>query len=216
MNALKKRSEKREPSWWQPALRHLSQVDSVQKKLIELFPQSYLPYKKKDPFITLVNSIVGQQISSQAAQAIKQRLIAGNLFSLSSISQTAEETLQTAGLSRQKSKYLKGIADWFIERKINEHWFSHESNEKIVKELLLIKGVGPWTVQMFQIFYLLEPDILPQTDVGLIKAMMRAYRLDRQDASNGLIQIAESLWSPYSTAAVWFLWRSLDTEEVNY
>ncbi len=216
MNALKKRSEKREPSWWQPALRHLSQVDSVQKKLIEFFPQSYLPYKKKDPFITLVNSIVGQQISSQAAQAIKQRLIAGNLFSLSSISQTAEETLQTAGLSRQKSKYLKGIADWFIERKINEHWFSHESNENIVKELLLIKGVGPWTVQMFQIFYLLEPDILPQTDVGLIKAMMRAYRLDRQDASNGLIQIAESLWSPYSTAAVWFLWRSLDTEEVNY
>ena len=216
MNTLKKRSEKREPSWWQPALRHLSKVDAVQKKLIELFPHSYLPDKKTDPFVTLVNSIVGQQISSQAAQAIKQRLIAGNLFSLSSISQTAEETLQTAGLSRQKSKYLKGIADWFIERKINEHWFSHESNENIVKELLLIKGVGPWTVQMFQIFYLLEPDILPQTDVGLIKAMMRAYRLDRQDASNGLIQIAESLWSPYSTAAVWFLWRSLDTEEVNY
>jgi DNA-3-methyladenine glycosylase II len=215
-----------QPSYWEQAINKLSKKDKKLAELIFLYSDTHLQCFG-DPFKTLANAIVGQQISVAAANAIWQRLLA--LFPKKKISPKAylklkEDCLQQTGLSKQKILYLKNIANHFINNKITPQYFKTKSSEEIAKELLAIKGIGKWTLEMFQIFYLNEPDIFPIGDIGLIKAVEQIYPSPKlkalkarsnQDLKDFILEFSKR-WQPYRTVATWYLWRTIDAEPVHY
>ena len=203
------------PTWWPDAIKQFLERDHVLKKLIKKFPNSCL-IKHSAPFEVLINAVVGQQISVKAADRVRENLMKLVSLTPKNILRAGPERLLSAGLSKQKVQYMVNIANWFIINNINSTWFKNTASELIYQKLLNIKGIGRWTLQMFQIFYLQEPDILPISDLGLIKAVEKAYELSRDEAISQIQGIACAKWKPYSTAAVWFLWRNLDPQEVSY
>ena len=203
------------PLWWAKAVEQLLKRDPMLAILVRKFSDSFLT-RRSSPFEVLVNSIVGQQISVKAADKIKKRLKEMATITPKNMLDKEMSQLRMVGLSRQKVSYIQNVARWFQKKKVDADWFEKHASEEIAQELLAIKGIGRWTLQMFQIFYLQESNILPVNDLGLIKAVEQAYHLDRETAIQTLPKIANEKWCPYSTAAVWFLWRSLDPEEINY
>ncbi len=203
------------PPWWAKAIEQFFRRDPVLATLVRKFPESFLT-RRSGPFEVLVNSIVGQQISVKAADKIRERL--KKLVAITPKNMLEREALQLRmiGLSGKKVQYIQNVARWFEENQVDVDWFKKHSCGEISQKILAIKGVGEWTLQMFQIFYLQEPNILPMNDLGLIKAVEKSYQLSRETAIQALPKIASEKWSPYSTTAVWFLWRSLDPTEVNY
>ncbi len=200
------------PHYWQEALDYLSK-DEVMFGLIANYPNLTLQ-SRGNAFETLLRSIVGQQISVIAAQSIWQR-IEQQIKPLTPdvLSQYPIEQLKKLGLSNQKSHYLHNIASYFLNNKVNTQYFKNRSFAEIQTELISIKGIGPWTIEMFAIFYLTEPDIFPIKDLGLIKAVQRQYG-DNLDIEK--IKELASKWQPYRTVATWYLWRSIDNEVVQY
>ncbi len=203
------------PTWWPDAIKQFLERDQVLKQLIQKFPNSCL-IKHSSPFEVLINAVVGQQISVKAADRVRKNLIKLVSLTPKNILKAGTERLLSAGLSKQKVQYMVNIANWFTVNNINSAWFENTNSEIISQNLLDIKGIGRWTLQMFQIFYLQESDILPISDIGLIKAVEKAYELSRDEAISQIQDIACAKWKPYSTAAVWFLWRNLDPQEVSY
>ena len=202
------------PVWWEDAKIYLCKSDPILSKIIECYPESIL-YRSSDAFSALVNSIIGQQISVKAAHAIRGRLQSQIGFTSSILRNAPIETLRSVGLSSQKAGYIKNIAQWFELNAVDEQWFEKTDNSIIRSELLKIKGIGNWTVEMFEMFYLLDANILPKGDLGLIKGIESAYAVNRLEAKELLLEL-EKKWSPYLSAATWYLWRSLDPKEVNY
>ena len=205
----------RSPRWWPNALKSLSERDPVLAQLIHKFPKSRL-VRHSGAFQVLINSIIGQQISVKAADAVRARLKKAVPLTPSGVLETDTSQLLSLGLSQQKAGYFRNIAHWFVSRGIDPAWFEKTPSEEIEDELLRIKGIGKWTLQMFQIFYLQEANILPISDLGLVKAAEKAYGLPPESSRAAIEKMACEIWKPYSTAAVWFLWRSLDPEEVHY
>ena len=161
-----------------------------------------------------MGSIVAQQISVKAAASIWARIVGvvGEITTANVLS-AGFNKLRACGLSNQKSQYFINIAEHFKANKINDasHWQNRDYAE-IVEELTSIKGVGPWTAQMFGMFYLLEPDIFPLKDLGIIRAINRFYSSGGSDLKmNEIIEISNQ-WQPYRTVAALFLWRFIDNE----
>ncbi len=200
--------------WWPAAISHLSKSDPVVKSLIQRYPESQIS-RTSTAFRSIVNSIVGQQISVKAASAIRQRLEQIGIEA-SVIAQMDVDALKQVGLSTQKSRYIIGIAQWFVKHDVTEAWFEQTPNAEIGEALLSLKGVGPWTWQMFQMFYLLEPDIMSTSDIGLQNAVVLLYGCEKSEAVAFLNAQSQDRWSPYTSAVCWFLWRSLDPVEINY
>jgi DNA-3-methyladenine glycosylase II len=200
------------PSYWQDALIYLTAQDAVLAKLIEAYPNEVLT-NQGNPFSTLIRAVVGQQISIKAADTIWYRLESQiEAFSPAYFLTVEEDLLRECGLSRSKISYLKAIALAFENQLLTpEHWHSM-SDDEVIKQLLKIRGIGQWTAEMFLIFYLNRPDILPLSDIGLLNAIKRHYVCDNKAA---ILAIAE-VWQPYRTVATWYLWRSLDAMVVQY
>ena len=201
-------NENMKPHYWQEARLYLSEKDKILAGLITKFQNESL-MKKSDDFIVLIKSIIGQQISVTVANAIYNRLEnLTNNINVNNILSENDESLRSIGLSKQKVAYIKNIAEFFTEKQ-KDFWLDY-NREKQGKELLNIKGVGPWTLEMFEIFYLQEADIFPIKDIGLIRSIEKLYGKSYE------LEKLSKLWSPYRTVATWHLWRSIDPEPVSY
>ena len=203
------------PHFWEKAKKELKLKDRKLGKIIENYPKDFL-FSKSDPFYTLARSIVGQQISVKAAQAVWNRVEdkLENIKPLDVI-ESHHMTLKSCGLSRQKILYLKSLSKAFISKKIKPKYWKNMSDNEIICQLTQIKGIGKWTSEMFLIFNLCRPDVFPVDDVGLIKGICNCYNLEYPIAKEDAMRISEK-WKPWRSVATWFFWRSLDPIPVEY
>ena len=204
------------PSYWQQSKEYLTQADPKLARLI-LEHQQYRIPSRGDALETLLRSIVGQQISVQAAASVWGKLAnkIGKVKPENVLSISFDE-LKSCGLSKQKVQYITNICNHFKNCSIKGHsYWEDRTFQSIYDELITIKGVGPWTAEMFGMFYLLEKDIFPIKDIGIIRAMNQIYGEGKPLGLEKIIAISET-WRPYRSVACWFLWRSIDSEEVLY
>jgi DNA-3-methyladenine glycosylase II len=197
------------PHYWEEAKAYLAKRDKVLRKLVRKFPEADLR-TRGDAFQTLCRSIVGQQISVKAAQSIWARFAAAaGTVSPANVAAMPVEVLRGCGFSSQKSLYVKDLAVHFDTGAVKPRRWARMSDEAIIEDLVRVKGIGRWTVEMFLIFHLMRPDVLPVDDLGLRRAMERAYN-DGEPLTKDEMRALGERWSPWSSVATWYLWRSLD------
>ena len=203
------------PGYWQQAARELAERDAVLRGLVDKFHGLALG-SRGDAFSTLARSIVGQQISVKAAQSVWERL-SGRLGTVTpaSVSSTRKRTLRGCGLSGQKALYIKDLALRFRDGTLDVAGWLALDDEVLIAELMQVKGVGRWTAEMFLMFYLARPDVLPLGDLGLRRAMQLHYNRGRA-LSLPRMQKIGAAWAPWRSVATWYLWRSLDPIPVEY
>ena len=206
------------PHYWHDAKAHLSR-DPVLEPIIARYPQVKLRLKK-DAFTTLARAIAGQQISVKAADSIWARVVMAAQGKSSKIDPRRIMALKVAelrgcGLSERKARYLKNLAEHFIQKKISAAKLARLKDADAKAALVELHGIGPWTAEMYLMFNLWRPDVLPLGDVGLIRAIQLNYFKGRKVSLTRIRKVAAP-WSPYSTVAVWYLWRSLDPYPVEY
>lgn len=203
------------PDYWHNAARLLAKRDPVLKKLVKAYPEANLR-SRGNAFSTLARSITGQQISVKAAQSVWDRVVAAaGKITPQSILAMKDEDLRGCGLSRQKVAYFKDLARHFDDGRIKPHRWTHEDDDTVIRELAEVKGIGRWTAEMFLMFYLLRPNVLPLDDIGLQRAMERLYNEGAALSKDEMRKIAQR-WDPWCTVATWYLWRSLDPIPVEY
>lgn len=194
------------------AISHLSATDPIMGDIIGRVGAFKPRPPHGTPFDALLRAIIYQQLSGKAAGTIHRRL--ENLFGgrpprPAEILDTPDEDLRSVGLSRQKLSYLKDLAEKAESRTVNFEGLDSLGDEEIITSLTQVKGIGRWTVQMFLMFTLQRPDVLPELDLGIQKAVKLAYDLPEMPKPKELVVIGER-WKPYRTVASWYLWRSLD------
>ena len=200
---------------WAEACEALLRADPVLAGLIRAAGKSVLQ-PRNDAFYSLSRSIVAQQISVHAAEAVWQRLVAAvGAITPDAVCGHSEEALHACGLSRRKASYLVNLAEHFRDRALGGKSWHRMDDEQVIETLVGIKGIGRWTAEMFLIFHLLRRDVLPVTDVGIQKAVARHYNAGERMNADELIAIAEP-WRPWRSVASWYLWRSLDAIPVEY
>ena len=169
-----------------------------------------------DAFETLARSIVGQQISVKAAESVWKKVVKlCQQVTPQKIQKLKIEKLRACGLSERKVIYLKDLSAQFLLKKIEPKKWSDHTDEEIIAELVMVKGIGRWTAEMFLIFHLLRPNIFPAADLGLQKAIALNYKKKYPLSKKDLVQFS-SIYSPWASVAVWYLWRSLDPIPVEY
>ena len=205
------------PNYWQESIEYLTKTDPQLAKILKQHSQ-YSITSRGEALETLLRSIVGQQISVKAAASVWKNLtnLIGSIKSENVLS-ASSENLKSCGLSKQKTQYIINIAEHFKANDIANHsYWKGRTYLSIYDELITIKGIGPWTAEMFGMFYLLEKDIFPIKDVGIIRAMNRLYGNNNKVLGlDEIIKISDT-WKPYRSVACWFLWRSIDSKEVLY
>ncbi|HXZ93076.1 MAG TPA: DNA-3-methyladenine glycosylase [Burkholderiales bacterium] len=203
------------PVYWDKAKRELSRRDPVMGEIIRRHPRVHL-VARGDPFATLARSIVGQQISVKAAQAVWERLLAVvGQMTPPGATDAGPERLLACGLSRRKVEYLLDLAAHFTGGTVLPDRWQVMGDEEVIAELTEVRGIGRWTAEMFLIFNLLRPDVLPLDDLGLRRAVGLSYRRGREVSAGGIRRIAQG-WQPWRSVATWYLWRSLDPVPVEY
>jgi DNA-3-methyladenine glycosylase II len=204
------------PTYWQRAKRELARADPTLATIIRARRGIALG-SRGDPFQTLARSIVGQQISVKAAESVWQKVVAavGGVPTPENIASAAIADLRAAGLSQRKAEYVSELANRFASKRLDPLRWQALDDESIITELTTVRGVGRWTAEMFLIFNLMRPDILPVADVGLQRAVSLHYRSGRVLSERTLRRIAEP-WAPWRSVATWYLWRSLDPVPVEY
>jgi DNA-3-methyladenine glycosylase II len=197
------------PEWWDEATRHLARRDKVLRRLIRRFPDPDLA-SRGNAFQTLARSIVGQQISVKAAQSIWGRFAkCVGRMTPARVAARPDADLRACGFSGQKVAYVKDLASRFASGEIRPRRWARMDDEAIIEELVVVKGIGRWTVEMFLIFHLQRPNVLPVDDLGLRRAMERAYNGGEPLGKDEMRAIGEP-WAPWCSAGTWYLWRSLD------
>jgi DNA-3-methyladenine glycosylase II len=201
----------KKPDYWHESLDYLCSKDEILAKIIKKHNDCVLA-ARSNALESLLGSIVAQQISVKAAASIWARIanVVGEITT-ENVLGAGFDQLRACGLSNQKAQYFINIAEHFKANKINDssHWQNRHYGE-IVTELTSIKGVGPWTAQMFGMFYLLQPDIFPLKDLGIIRAINRLYSDGNTDLEMSEIMEISNQWQPYRTVAALFLWCSVD------
>lgn len=203
------------PHYWDQAVSELAAADPVMAGLITLYPGISLE-GRGEVFHTLARAIVGQQISVRAADSVWARL-AAFLEEISGrrVLECSTEALRACGLSARKVEYLYDLARHQEAGLLDPLQWQGSDDDAVIAKLVAIRGIGRWTAEMFLIFYLLRPNILPLDDIGLLKAIALLYhdgvRLPRDD-----IRDLAQKWQPWHTVATWYLWRSLDPVPVAY
>ena len=203
------------PDYWAEACAHLAKRDRVMKRLIPRFGDACLQ-SRGDAFVTLARSIVGQQISVKAAQsgwnrfeALPRRLAPAQVLKLK------VDDMRAAGLSARKVEYLVDLALHFDSGRIHVKQWDGMDDEAIIAELVAIRGIGRWTAEMFLMFHLLRPNVLPLDDVGLINGISLNYFSGEPVSRSEAREVAEA-WAPWRSVATWYMWRSLEPLPVAY
>lgn len=204
-----------QPDYWGKATRHLSKQCPAMKRLIARYQGEGLR-ARGDGFYTLLRSVVGQQISVKAADAVWAKLAkAVDPLTPENLLKKRETTLRVCGLSASKVAYARNVAQFYLTRGVGAEYWSDHSDAQVLEELVAIKGIGSWTAEMFLIFHLLRPDVFPVKDLGVLKAIDRHVTGAERLTAKEYQAIAER-WAPYRTVATWYLWRSLDPVAVEY
>ena len=185
------------------------QADPTLRSLVRNSRGSVLR-RRSDPFTSLARAIVGQQLSVPAASAIWEKLLV-RVGSLTphAVAQQSENTLRACGLSRPKARYILSLADHFADDSFSQSAWSRMDNDTVINELTQLKGIGRWTAEMFLIFYLMRPAILPTTDAGIRRAMANHFNNGSRLTADEMRRIAQP-WRPWRSVACWYLWRSLE------
>ncbi len=203
------------PGYWQEACAHLVKRDRVMKRLIPQFGQACLQ-SRGDAFVTLARSIVGQQISVKAAQSVWDRFAKlPRQMTPSNVLKLKVDHMRAAGLSARKIEYLVDLALHFDSGAVHVKAWEAMDDEAIIAELVAIRGIGRWTAEMFLIFHLMRPNVLPLDDVGLINGISQSY-FSGEAVSRSEAREVAAAWAPYCTVATWYIWRSLDPLPVEY
>ena len=203
------------PRYWEEAKVHLAKRDKVLRGIIRAHPDANLR-TRGDAFKTLARSIVGQQISVKAAQAVWERFeVLSGTVAPAAVVGLEEAAMRAAGLSHMKIAYLKDLAQRFHEGALQPRRWSAMDDEAVIADLVQVKGIGRWSVEMFLIFHLMRPNVLPLDDLGLQRAMERLYNAGEELTKDGMRAIAKP-WQPWNSVATWYLWRSLDPVPVEY
>jgi DNA-3-methyladenine glycosylase II len=190
---------------------HLERADPVLARIIaEVGPLDVA--QRPERFQALARAIIFQQLAGAAANAIYGRVVAlypdKEFPAPEDILATPTRKLRKAGLSLKKAQYIKDLARHVRDDELNFHRFPHMTDEEIIEDLTRVKGIGRWTAEMFLMFNLARPDVLPVDDLGLQNAAKRAYRMRERPTPKRLRKLGEQ-WRPYRSAATWYLWRSL-------
>ena len=197
------------PDYWDEATAHLARRDKVLRKLIRKFPEADIQVRG-DAFQALSRSIVGQQISVKAAQSIWLRFVdAAGEMKPANVVGLPVEVMRACGLSAAKTLYLKDLAIHFDTGAVKPKRWPRMDDEAIIEDLVRVKGVGRWTAEMFLMFHLLRPNVLPVDDLGLRRAMERAYNEGDPLTRDEMRELGER-WAPWCSVATWYLWRSLE------
>ncbi len=203
------------PAYWADACKHLMKKDRVMKRLIPRFGAACLQ-SRGDAFVTLARSVVGQQISVKAAQTIWDRFaLLSTQITPAQVLRLKIDDMRAAGLSARKVEYLVDLALHFDGGVVHVDAWSDMDDEAIIAELVAIRGIGRWTAEMFLIFHLMRPNVLPLDDVGLINGISQCYFSGDVVSRSDAREVAQA-WAPYRTVATWYIWRSLDPLPVNY
>ena len=207
---------KRPPVYWQKAKRILSKRDPVLRKIIKKYNKGFLA-TRNNPFYSLCRTVVGQQISTKAADSIwlkfekkcKKRITPNVVLKIPS------RNLKNAGLSRQKISYLKNIAKAFKNKSFDIRKLKKMNDDKAINYITKIKGLGVWSSQMLLIFNLTRSDVFPVKDIGLLRAISKNYKTSYPPSKKFLDKISK-MHSGYRTIFTWYMWRSIDSGEVEY
>lgn len=203
------------PSYWSEACKHLVKKDRVMRRLIPQFGDAALQ-TRGDAFTTLARSIVGQQISVKAAQTVWDRFVVlSEPLTPAGVLKLKVDDMRAVGLSARKVDYLVDLALHFESGKLHVKDWASMSDDAIIAELVAIRGVGRWTAEMFLIFYLMRPNVLPLDDVGLINGISRNYFSGDPVSRSEAREVAQA-WQPWCSVATWYIWRSLDPLPVVY
>jgi len=203
------------PPYWVDACRHLMKRDRVMKKLIPQYGSACLQ-SRGDAFGTLARSIVGQQISVKAAQSVWDRFaLLSKKMTPGQVLKLKVDDMRAAGLSARKVEYLVDLALHFANDQVHVKGWATMDDEAIIAELVAIRGIGRWTAEMFLIFHLMRPNVLPLDDIGLQNGISRCY-FSGEPVSRSEIREVASSWAPFCSVATWYIWRSLDPLPVSY
>src|SRR5690606_7610203 len=199
------------PGFWDEASAHLMRRDRILKKIIPQHRSEWL-ITSSTPFMTLARAIVGQQVSTKSADATWTRFITrcGRRPAPAKVAAIPPEELREVGLSRRKGEYIIDLATHFAEKKVQPANWASMDDEAISADLCAIRGVGRWTAEMFLIFSLQRPDVLPLDDAGLLKAISLHYFSGEPVSRFEAREVAQA-WAPWRSVATWYLWRSLNT-----
>ena len=197
------------PEYWADACKHLVKKDRVMKRLIPQFGDACLQ-TRGDAFSTLARSIVGQQISVKAAQTVWHRFVAlPKMMTPAHVLKLKVDDMRAAGLSARKVEYLVDLSIHFDAGTVHVQNWSAMDDEAVIAELVAIRGIGRWTAEMFLIFYLRRPNVLPLDDAGLINGISQNYFSGESVSRSDAREVAAA-WAPYCSVATWYIWRSLD------
>ena len=207
---------KRPPLYWKKAKRILSKKDPVLRKIIKKYNKGFLT-TRNNPFFSLCRTIVGQQISTKAADSIwskfekkcKKNINPNTILKISS------RNLKRSGLSRQKISYLKNIAKAFKNKSFDAKKLRTMSDEEAIEYITKLKGLGVWSAEMFLMFNLNRPNIFPIKDIGLLRAISKNYKKSYPPNKRFLDKIS-NLHLGYRTVLTWYMWRSIDPADVEY
>jgi DNA-3-methyladenine glycosylase II len=201
------------PSPHRSAIVHLRRADPVLATIIDRVGPCRLEARRAGThYDALVRSIVFQQLSGKAASTIHRRfceIYPGKRPRAERVLETQDDALRAAGLSRQKIGYLRDLSARVADGSLPLAHLGRLSDDAIIEHLVQVKGIGRWTVQMFLMFRLGRPDVLPELDLGVQTAIQRAYGLKQRPTPKDVVRIGEK-WRPYASAASWYLWRSLE------
>lgn len=197
------------PLYWADACKHLVKKDRVMKRLIPSIGNSALQ-SRGDAFSTLARSIVSQQISVKAAQTVWNRFAALPAdMTPAHVLRLKVDDMRAVGLSARKIEYLVDLSIHFDAGKVHVTDWQAMDDEAIIAELVAIRGIGRWTAEMFLMFYMTRPNVLPLDDVGLINGISRNYFSGESVSRSDAREVAAA-WAPYCSVATWYIWRSLD------
>ncbi len=207
---------KRPPVYWKKGKKILSKKDSVLRKIIIKYKKGFLT-TRNNPFFSLCRTIVGQQISTKAADSIwakfekkcKRKIKPKTILKISS------RSLKSAGLSRQKISYLKNIAKAFVNKSFNIKKLKKMNDIEAINYITKLKGLGVWSAEMFLMFNLNRPNIFPVKDIGLLRAISKNYNTSYPPSKKFLEKISK-IHDGYRTIFTWYMWRSIDPSDVEY
>jgi DNA-3-methyladenine glycosylase II len=205
----------RPPPYWAEATAALAASDPVIQALIAQYPGVSLG-TRGDPFHTLARAIVGQQISVKASDSVWARLVARlGAVTPDAVLAVSPDDLRPCGLSGRKVEYLGDLASRFADGRVRPDRWASLPDDAVMAELVAVRGIGPWTAEMYLIFHEMRPDVFPLDDIGLQQAVAVHYHGGERPRRAALAAFGER-WRPWRSVATWYLWRSLDPVPVAY
>ena len=207
------------PSYWNKAKKYLSKKDKTMSSLIKKYksPSETVLTSRRDVFFSLCKSIIGQQISVAAANSVffKFKQKCKNKINANTVSKLSSSQLKSCGLSRQKVKGIKSLAEQVLNKTFNPKIIPNMSDEEAIIYLSQLRQIGRWSAEMILLFTYNRPDIWPIQDIGLLRAISKNYK-KKYLPPESYVSLLQKRFTPYCSVATWYLWRSIDPEPIQY